>query len=123
MVILHEFHLRVENMRSTIFKTLLAIEGGGDKIFHMDTIDYKGKKWLVPEWLEAPTEGWKKPKRIICLDKLAHSKAPTGFEADFVLNYPISKSVLNGEIPIRLISVFLVLENPDIRFPIPKSIH
>jgi hypothetical protein len=110
-------------MASKIFKTLVSIEDGGGSISQMDTIEYADKKWLVPEWLEAPIEGWKKPARIICLDKLPHSNAPTGFEVDFVLNYPIPKSVLNGEIPIQLISVFLVLEKPDIRFPIPKGIH
>ncbi|MGA7579190.1 MAG: hypothetical protein ACLQUW_13235 [Desulfobaccales bacterium] len=110
-------------MAFKIFKTLVSIEGGGGSIFQMDTIEYEGKKWLVPKWLEAPTEGWKRPERIICLDTLAHSKAPSGFEADFVLNHPIPTVVLSGGIPIRSISVIRVIEHPDIKFPIPKGIH
>ena len=45
-------------MAFKIFKTLVSIEGGGGSVFQMDTIEYEGKKWLVPKWLEArPKDG------------------------------------------------------------------
>jgi hypothetical protein len=109
-------------MTVKVFKTFVSTEGSPD-IFEMDTIEHEGKKWLVPEWLEAPTLGWKKPARIICLDKLAYQKAPEGFGARFVLNNPIPKAVLNGEIPIQLISLYLVIERPEIYVLIPKGVH
>ena len=58
-----------------IYLTLVAIfedPKTQGQIFLTDTIRHEGKLWLVPEWHEAPTEGWKTPARIIQMDKLPH---------------------------------------------------
>ena len=85
-------------------------------IYKMDTIEYEGKMWLVPEWLDNAAAGWRKPARIICLDLLPHQKSPGG-QADFVLNAGIPKSVCDGQIPTQPEDLFVVKEAPDIKFP------
>jgi hypothetical protein len=83
-------------------------------IWKMDTIEYKGKMWLVPEWTVDRLEGLTKPTRIICLDSLQHQKTPGG-PADFVLNNGIPKSVVDtGQTPPRSEDWLVVIENPDI---------
>ena len=85
-------------------------------IYKVDTIEYEGKMWLVPEWLDNPRGGWRKPTRIICLDVLPHQKTPGGPE-DFVLNGGIPKSVFDGLIPTPREEWYIVIESPDIQFP------
>jgi hypothetical protein len=85
------------------------------KIYKVDTIEYEGKMWLVPEWLDSPKSGWQMPARIICLDGLHYQKAD-GKEVDFVLNAGIPKSVFDGtQIPLG--DRYVVLERPGIQFP------
>lgn len=87
------------------------------KIYKCDTIEFEGKMWLVPEWVDNPREGWRKPVRIICLDILPHQKSPGG-PADFVLNHGIPKSVFfDGQIPSPPEDLYVVIERPDISFP------
>ena len=86
-------------MSTKIYQTLIFYEGGKGEIFCIDTIEYDEKMWLVPGWLEAPSEGWKTPVRITLLDSLDHQTAPADFEADFVLKLPIPKDVFEGRIP------------------------
>mgnify|MGYP001579347307 FL=1 len=85
-------------------------------IYKMDTIEYQGKMWLVPEWLDNALEGWRKPARIICLDALPHQKS-SGGPADFVLNAGIPKSVCDGQIQTQPEDLYIVIERPDIKFP------
>ena len=101
-----------------IFKTIMAISDDNDGIIYkVDTIEYQGKMWIVPEWFDNPTLGWRIPVRIILLDVLPHKKTPGG-EADFVLNHGIPKSVFyEGHNPPQPEDWFVVIERPDIRFP------
>ena len=92
-----------------ILKTVVALEDGDGTIFHMDTIEYQGRFWLVPAWLEAPSEGWKMPVRIICLDPLPHQKFPPGSGyGDFVLSGPLPKAALDAvaqpQLPVSYIN-------------------
>jgi len=78
----------------TILKTMIVVES---KILICDTIRYEDKLWLVPLWLENKVEGLKMPARIIRIDTLKYQKLPvgSGSRADFVLNDPLPKSLLN----------------------------
>jgi hypothetical protein len=106
-----------------ILKTLLLIQGG-NTFFHMDTIEHQGRFWLVPEWIEAPVEGWRMPKRIICLENLQRQKLnPKAGYGDFSLSAPIPKAVLDGHDPQPLKGGYVVVERPDIRFPMPPSVQ
>ena len=79
--------------------------------FVVDTIEYKGKLWLVPEWLRGPTDGTWSPVRIICTDALSLTKAEPEQDADFVLATPLSRSLLEGR---AVTQDPLVIERPDI---------
>lgn len=93
-----------------IFKTLVSFEDG---IFSCDTIEYKGKLWLVPEWLDGePKKGYSKPVRIICMSSLEQSDSFE--ENDYVLKDPIPKAVLDGHVPQGLENKYVVKENPPI---------
>jgi hypothetical protein len=100
-----------------VFKTMVCLEGEAS-IYQMDTIEHEGKMWLGPSWLEASSEGWKMPERIICQNDLPHQKAPSTIQADFILNNPIPKFVLFDEIWEQSKYASLVIMRPDIRIPI-----
>jgi hypothetical protein len=107
-----------------ILKTAVALEGDNSgSIYQMDTIEWQGKNWLVPQWLEAPQLGYSIPARIICLDYLPHQKTAGGNFGDFVLNQPLPKAMFEGPLPKTPTALPAVIERPDIRFPIPKGIH
>ena len=79
--------------------------------FAVDTIEYRGKLWLVPEWLRGRTAGTWSPTRIICIDALSLTKAEPEQDADFVLTTPLSRSVLEGR---AVTQDHVVIERPDI---------
>jgi hypothetical protein len=105
-----------------ILKTMMAISDAEDgRIYKVDTIEHEGKFWIVPEWIDNKVTGWSSPTRIILLDVLPHQKSPGG-PADFVLNYGMPKSVFyEGRIPPQPEHRFVVIENPDIKFPIRNA--
>jgi hypothetical protein len=100
----------------TVLNTLVPMESG---IFAMDTIEHEGMLWLVPEWIDTPRKGWSRPARIVRLSLLPHSRGPAPF--DYVLQNPIPKDVLNGQIPPQLAALYVVIEAPDIEFETHSS--
>lgn len=101
--------------------TLVALEGTG-ATYKVDTIEYEGKNWLVPEWLENPSQGWYMPARIVCLETLQYQVSETE-GIDFVLNTIVPKSVFEGRVPNGTTDQFVVVEKPDIRFEILGGFH
>lgn len=88
-------------------------------IFSVDTIEYQGSFWLVPEWIDNPEQRWTMPARIICLDGLIHQR--TSWESgEFVLNGGIPKDVFDGQIPPG--DKYVVIERPNIRIPYPTDV-
>ena len=57
--------------------TILAHEGA-PRLGDVDTIEYEGKFWLVPEWNDTQDGEWTKPTRIICLEGLPFEKSNLG---------------------------------------------
>ena len=104
-----------------ILKTIIGIEGES-VMLKADTIEHDGKLWLVPKWIELPTEGHKTPARIICLDTLQYQKAPPAY-ADFALTAPMPRVVLEGHDPAPAERGYLVVEMPDIRVPMRRDVH
>jgi hypothetical protein len=104
-------------MEMKILKTMMFFSDCDEgTIYKVDTIEYQGKRWLVPEWLDNAREGWRSPARIICIDLLKHQNSPGG-PADFVLNDGIPKAVFDGQIPPQSEGFYVVIERPDIKFP------
>lgn len=87
----------------------------GDTIYAADVIEHEGKLWIVPHWLDSPTEGWSTPTRIIRMDKLPHQATPNRPEA-FVVNVPIPKEFVGLEpIPALAKIGFEIVETPDVK--------
>lgn len=105
-----------------IYHAIIQIQDDGSTAT-IDAIEYKGKFWLVPEWLEMPHEGLTMPARIILVDGLPHQRFEDGKPADAVVNCPIPKAVLNGETQKQSEVQFVVVERPDIRIQGPRGIH
>jgi hypothetical protein len=105
-----------------IFNVLIQIEDGGS-VAKCHAIHYKGALWLVPKWLDNPSEQITRPERIVLLDKLPMQPGGTfgNHQADFVLNVAVPKSVLEGPIQSQSIGNFVVIGLPDIEFPM-KSV-
>lgn len=102
-----------------IFKTLVPFPDG---IYTVDTIEYKGSSWLVPEWfVDKPSIGYSKPVRIIRMPLL--QKAGPSVQADYVVSNPLPKGVFDGRIPTELANVYAVIENPDIVIETPPTLH
>jgi hypothetical protein len=81
----------------------------------MDVIEFEGKFWLVPEWLDNASLGVSMPVRIISLEKIRHSRSAG--HPEFVVDDPIPKSVSDGPIQPAEAHGFVVKERPAIQFP------
>lgn len=110
-----------------IFKTCVYFSGEPEaargNLWLVDTIEHEGELWLVPGWLEAPHEGWKSPKRIICLSRMQHQATPEHPRYQFATREPLPTSVYEGLAQSSEEAGFLVVEAPNIRFEIPKGVH
>lgn len=110
------------SMNPPIFKTMMFLEGDL-AIYEVDTIEFEGALWLVPEWLMSAKGEFSIPARIICLSVLQHS----GQAPQFSLAHPLPRAVFEGRYPLPLEGVWIVRERPDIRFhslpPHPPEKH
>ena len=83
-----------------------------DTIGTMTAIEYQGKLWLVPAWLESRSLKISKPERMIRFDNLHHLKTPND-ETQFFVSEQLTVSLVDGETT----EGFEVLVEPDIEFP------
>jgi hypothetical protein len=106
-----------------ILKALVTgVEDGG--ISKCDAIEFDGKLWLVPRWLDFPAQGLTKPARLVRFDTLLHQETPSSpspQEADYVLNQPIPGELLEIRTPKQPILGFEFLELPEVSFPLKAS--
>jgi len=100
----------------TLFKTSAFVDG---QLGLVDTIEYEGGFWLVLRWRAAPTAGYRMPVRIVRLDVLPYQKLGPPQPADFGLNVPIPKDVLDGTVPSNKVHGYVVIDHPPIEYPIP----
>jgi hypothetical protein len=80
-----------------ILKALvIGVDDGG--ISKCDAIEFDGKLWLVPRWLDFPAQGLTKPARLVRFDTLLHQATPNSpQEADYVLTSPYLGSFSRSE--------------------------
>ncbi len=108
-----------------ILKTLVYFSGDLEfqgQICAMDTIEFEGKMWLVPVWLDNREEGFSYPARIILLDTLPHEKSRSPLE-DFLLTDPLPKAVFDGQVPPESELDYVVVERPDIQVRDRRALH
>lgn len=105
-----------------MLKTAVGSDDGA--IYTVDTIEFEGGLWLVPAWLEAPTEGWRTPARIVRIDTHPHQRLDEPFGPhNVVLNVPVPKAVLDGRVRPTKGAKFEVRDRPALRLPLPGATH
>ena len=77
----------------------------------LDNINLKSD--LVPEWIDTLDGKWTKPTRIICVLAQPFEKNESG-AADYVLQRPMTRAILNGQIPPESKTEFVVVRDPSI---------
>jgi hypothetical protein len=103
----------------TILK--VGVGSGGGAILECDAIRYDGKLWLVPEWLDEPSSGTTKPRRMIRIDTLPHQPmANPAYGMEFILNGPLPKAVLDGVAEPEQAAQYEIVELPEIEIPMPQ---
>jgi hypothetical protein len=104
-----------------ILKALvIGVADGG--ISKCDAIEFDGKLWLVPRWLDFPAQGLTKPARLVRFDTLLHQATSNSLqEADYVLNQPIPGELFEIRTPKEPILGFEFLELPEVSFPLKAS--
>ena len=109
-------------MELQIFRTMTGAGDDSGTIVIFDTISHEGKLWLVPEWSRPPDGEWITPKRIVCIDGLElQDMSDSDMPADYLLAYPVPKSVLDGESDTAEGRKYVVVERPDIRIPAGRA--
>ena len=100
----------------TIYRANFVAEDG---LYDVDIIDHNAEFWLVPEWLDNPSEKWSTPARIIRLNSIPHRKCLGSPLADFLILPGVPKAAIFGPYPyIGPLQVEMV-EAPDIRVVLP----
>ncbi len=98
-----------------VFKVGVSFSDAPANIYRFDGIEYDGKVWIVPRWLDPPGTEKTRPTRIILLDKLKHQKLKPGHPfGDYLVNEPIPKSVLYDEISSQLKDKYGVIDQPQL---------
>jgi hypothetical protein len=100
-----------------IFKIVIMRAENG-RASMCDAIEHEGKLWLVPEWTAFPSERIQKPARIISLDGLTLTPPGPRYQADFVLQTPMTRDVLEGR---GTTGSPVVIEAPDLSVPLPPE--
>jgi hypothetical protein len=100
------------------FKVLvIAPEDGA--LGKCDGVEYEGKLWFVPQWLDVPAQGVKKPARLLRFDTLPHQAKPNSpYQVDYVINYPIPHELFEIRTPTTPMRGFEWEEMPNLTFPL-----
>jgi hypothetical protein len=102
---------------------IIVDENGIRRHATIDVIEYEGTFWLVPEWLDNHRQRVSKPARIVCLQGLEHQQRRRGVTPEFVVNNPVPRWLLDGPIPPEEADKYVVLDYPEIQFPILPRIQ
>lgn len=97
-----------------ILQIMIQIEDDGS-IEICDAVEHEGHLWLVPEWRAYPAEGIQKPARMISLEGIEMSVPRADYPADFFLDKPMLRDVLEDPGKSQTLAV---LEAPDLSMPL-----
>jgi hypothetical protein len=106
-----------------VFKAMVFLDDSSGSLFHLDAVEIEGTIWFVPDWIENIAEQWKAPVRIVSVAHLEHQKMSGGPFAELVaivVNEPLSKAILDGQMKPDRDSRYSVVESPDIRISTKK---
>lgn len=87
----------------------------------LSVIEHEGALWIVTGWLEHKTRPVRRPIRLIRMTGLAFEELDAAKHgADYMVNQPIPRAVLDGRTPREKAGDFVVLDTPDLEFPMPN---
>jgi hypothetical protein len=106
-----------------VFRTSVSFDELPPGIYAIDTIEHAGRLWLVGGWLESPAAGYRIPQRLICPLKLGFqpNPEPGPGRMNYSISGPVSKAVYEGRVQSSVTNDYLVLDRPDVRFPLPPT--
>jgi hypothetical protein len=90
----------------------------GGALHNADAIEYQGKLWLVPHWLDMPAQGVTMPARIVRFDNLRYDDVRSTNLGDFVVTMSMPKELFETQSPKQPITGYEYLELPEIRIPL-----
>lgn len=90
-------------------------------IYTAEAIEYEGDVWLVPMWIEDLERGMRRPERIISVGGFGLRPLGPDWTQDFRLERPLHKAVLSGPIPPELAQSYVVIDQPNMVFRIPRG--
>lgn len=104
-------------------KTVMIMSGSD--VLEMETIEFEGRYWLVPNWFLSPDGQTMRPLRIIAPRFAPGYKPIAGLAAlEIFRALPLPKTLLEqGVIPSELSPVVEVRESPDIVVPNPDVLQ
>jgi hypothetical protein len=107
-----------------IYLVCVMVEDDGS-LAECSAIKYQDMLWLVPKWIDSPSEGTTQPERIICMDGQPYQPGGRIGEKifDYTLNRPIPTAVLYGPDPSQAAGGFVVELIPDIKLRRRTDIH
>lgn len=108
-------------MAGQIVRVLIG-SSESSELFTQDCVSLDGELWLVANWLQSPDGKWLAPDGAIRLDSLGVQESKEGHGgAEFLLNTPIPKSVMSGDLQAAEAAGLEVLRGPVDRLAIQQS--
>jgi hypothetical protein len=94
------------------------------QVLTCDAVEWRGKLWLVPCWIDHIATGKTTPLRVIRFDNLPHTKAEGLDHMDFVVHDPIPKELFAFETPKESIAGYEYIDMPAyVRPEDDKKLH
>lgn len=85
----------------------------------LSVIEHEGALWIVTGWLQHKSRPVRRPIRLIRLTGLLYEEASLrDHNADYLVSRPIPRAVLDGLVPPEKADGFVVLDTPDLEFPV-----
>lgn len=104
---------------TTVFKVEVGTSDG--KLHTCDGVEWRGKLWLVPYWIDRPATGETTPLRVIRFDNLPYADVRGSKLGDFVIHDPIPKELFDVQSPREPIGGYEYIDTPAMNPPADKS--
>lgn len=107
-----------EDDPSFVWKAMIRIDS---QLAIMDVIRHEERFWLVPDWWQSTSAGWRMPDRIVAIDSMAHDHVPQNKDWQFLINNPVPKLVFEAAHHSQIPDGYEVAIRPNIRLQIPDA--
>lgn len=98
---------------------LIAAVATGSMVRNVDAVEFRGKIWLVPSWIDRDDSEWSRPLRLIRIDNHPHQR-PAG-QWDLLVTAPMPSILLDD--PSATDSRYELFELPPVLFPRRRGVN